>query len=93
MRPSRLILLLPLVTVLAACVMTQLPPTERLRRSKCGACHIAPAAASLPRKELEAALTKHEKRVPLTAEEKAELIDYLAVKPPSDGEPKPSSAQ
>ena len=93
MRPLKLILLLHLITVVAACVMTQLPPTERMRRSKCGACHIAPAAASLPHKELETAMTKHSKRVPLTAEEKAELVDYLAIKPPPDGEVKPSGVQ
>ena len=65
------------VLSLAACVMTKLPPPEQLRRSKCGACHIAPAAASQDRQELEAALAKHKGRVPLSAHDKEMLVNHL----------------
>ena len=72
--------LLLLALVLPACTLKQLPPSERLRRSKCGACHIAPAPASFARTKLEAVLDEHKGRVPLTGAERATLITRL-VKP------------
>jgi hypothetical protein len=65
------------LTTAIACSVTQLPPPERLRRSKCSACHIAPAVGSMNKTTLEAALNKHKGRVPLTAEDRAALVKHL----------------
>ena len=69
--------LLVFLAAALACGITQLPPPERLRRSKCGACHIAPAVGSMDTATLEAALNKHKSRVPLTAEDRAALVKHL----------------
>ena len=48
--------------------------------SKCGACHTAPDPKTRTRGYLEDALSRHRKRVRLTSDEWAEMIDYLAVR-------------
>ena len=74
---ARLIVLLCLLV--PACTLTRLPPAERMRRSKCGACHIAPGAGSMTIKSFAAAMADHKRRVPLTPEEintlKAHLVN------------------
>ena len=47
--------------------------------SKCGACHTAPDPKTRTRGHLEDALSRHRKRVRLTSDEWAEMIDYLAM--------------
>lgn len=47
--------------------------------SKCGACHTAPDPKTRTRGHLEDALSRHRKRVRLTSDEWAEMIDYLAL--------------
>lgn len=50
-----------------------------LHTSKCGSCHTAPAPKTRTREHLEDAFARHKKRVRLSGEEWAELIDYLAL--------------
>ncbi len=47
--------------------------------SKCGACHAAPDPKTRTREYLEDALSRHKRRVRLTRDEWAEMLDYLAM--------------
>jgi hypothetical protein len=59
------------------------PETAAIARThaqKCGACHAPPEPGTRARMALDAALTRHkaQNRVRLTAEQWAEMLDYLA---------------
>jgi hypothetical protein len=47
--------------------------------SKCGSCHAPPAPKTRTRDHLEEALSRHKRRVHLTREEWAAMVDYLAM--------------
>ncbi len=47
--------------------------------SKCGSCHAAPGPKTRTREHLEDAFARHKKRVRLTNDEWAEMVDYLAM--------------
>jgi hypothetical protein len=47
--------------------------------SRCGGCHRLPDPKTRTREHLEDALSRHRKRVHLTSEEWAQMIDYLAM--------------
>jgi hypothetical protein len=47
--------------------------------SKCGACHTLPYPQTRTRRHLEEAFTRHKRRVHLTDEEWAAMLDYLAM--------------
>lgn len=67
------------VTLLAsACVISRLPPDEALRRSKCSACHPPPEPGQHDRAALRRALDEHQRRVPLTAEQRSRLLRHLS---------------
>jgi hypothetical protein len=51
-----------------------------VHRAKCGACHTRVEPGTRTRAQLEAALSRHRKRVRLTEAEWAEMIDYLAAR-------------
>ena len=50
-----------------------------IRTSKCGACHTPPQPGSRTRAHLEDAFTRHRKRVHLSNDQWAAMIDFLAV--------------
>jgi hypothetical protein len=50
----------------------------RLHRSRCGACHVRVEPGQRSREVLDAALTRHRKRVSMYEEQWAAMIDYLA---------------
>ena len=52
----------------------------RIHKSRCGACHVRVEPGERTRAELEAALSRHRKRVHLTDDQWSEMIAYLAVK-------------
>lgn len=47
--------------------------------SKCGACHTRPEPRTRTREHLEQAFSRHRRRLRLTQDEWAEMLDYLAV--------------
>lgn len=47
-------------------------------RSKCGSCHVPVKPGSHPRDELETVLRRHRKRVRLSDDQWAELVNFLA---------------
>jgi hypothetical protein len=47
--------------------------------SKCGACHTRPDPRTRTREHLEEAFSRHRRRVRLTKDEWAEMLDYLAI--------------
>jgi hypothetical protein len=50
-----------------------------IHASKCGACHTRPDPRTRTRGHLEEAFSRHKRRVRLTEEEWAEMVDYLAM--------------
>ena len=54
------------------------PPIAEVHVEKCGACHSLPAPRTRSREHLEQAFARHHRRVHLTAEEWAAMVDYLA---------------
>jgi hypothetical protein len=59
-------------------------PTEQgatrivaIHRSKCGSCHTPVQPGSLPRTEAEAAMGRHHRRLKLSDQDWAGMIDYL----------------
>lgn len=58
------------------------PAIAEVHKHQCNRCHRLPPPGAHPRPYLEDALSHHHKRVHLTDEEWAQLIDYLAA---SDG--------
>jgi hypothetical protein len=60
-----------------------MPPETRaiaaMHLSKCGSCHTRPEPRTRTREHLEDALSRHRKRVRMTADEWARMIDYLAM--------------
>jgi hypothetical protein len=54
-------------------------PIAALHTSKCGACHAPPDPRTRSRGYLEDALSRHRRRVRLTSDEWAAMIDYLAM--------------
>jgi cytochrome c5 len=54
------------------------PPIAAVHRSKCGACHKLPAPGTRTRAHLEDAFARHRKRVRLSEDEWAALVDFLA---------------
>jgi hypothetical protein len=60
------------------------PPQEQgatrivaIHRSKCGSCHTPVQPGSLARSEAESAMGRHHRRVKLTDQEWAGMVDYL----------------
>jgi hypothetical protein len=51
----------------------------RVHASKCGSCHTPPDPETRTRPHIEEAFSRHKKRVRLTSEEWAMMVDYLAV--------------
>ena len=47
--------------------------------SKCGCCHTLPAPQTRTRDHLEDAFARHKRRVHLTPDEWAAMVDYLAM--------------
>ncbi len=54
------------------------PPIAKLWRARCGACHVRVEPRSRSRAVIDAALSRHRKRVRLTEEQWAQLADFLA---------------
>ena len=52
-----------------------------IHRSRCGNCHVRVEPGTRTRAELDEAFTRHRKRVRLSDQEWAKMVDYLA----SDG--------
>jgi hypothetical protein len=71
----------------AACAAAPSPGTSEPERpaiaavhvSKCGSCHTRPDPRSRTREHLEDAFARHKRRVRLTSDEWAAMVDYLAV--------------
>ncbi len=74
-------LLLCLSPWLGACSRPPLAAGERLRRSKCSACHVPPEPRRYDRSGWEDVLDLHRERVPLSAGQRALLLDHLAPNP------------
>lgn len=55
------------------------PKVAGVWRSKCGACHVPVEPGSHSREQLETALSRHRKRVRLSEDQWAELVDFLAM--------------
>jgi len=53
-------------------------PIARIHKAKCGACHQRVEPGQRTRAQLEDAFTRHRKRVHLTEEQWAQMVDYLA---------------
>ncbi len=78
-----------LLPTLTACAAAPAPgewatPTERdaiatMHVSKCGSCHAPPVPKTRTRQHIEDAFSRHKKRVRLTDEEWAMMVDYLAM--------------
>jgi hypothetical protein len=69
-------------------------PTEhnamaKVHASKCGSCHTPPDPGTRTREHIEDAFSRHRKRVLLTNEEWAMMVDYLAI---PDGKAAPQAA-
>jgi cytochrome c5 len=58
------------------------PAIAEVHKHQCNRCHTLPQPGQHPRSFVEQALARHHKRVHLTDDEWAQLIDYLAA---SDG--------
>jgi hypothetical protein len=54
---------------------------SRIHRSRCRTCHVRVEPGERTRGQLEAALARHHKRLRLTDEEWAEMVDYLSQQP------------
>lgn len=77
--PARILLIIAALAWLwLACSSVQLKPGERLMRAKCTACHLQPERDRFDRGEWTEVLDEHRERFPLTAQEKQELLDWLA---------------
>ncbi len=78
-----------LLPSLAACAAAPAPsgstaPTEgiaiaKVHASKCGSCHSPPQPDTRTREHIEDAFSRHKRRVRLTNEEWAMMVDYLAM--------------
>jgi hypothetical protein len=57
-------------------------PSEiaRIHKRRCGSCHVRVEPGERTREQLEAALSRHRKRVHLSEEQWGQMVDYLAVK-------------
>jgi Fe2+ transport system protein FeoA len=55
-----------------------LPPIAEVHAEKCGACHSLPAPRTRSREYLEQAFSRHHRRVHLTSEDWAAMVEYLA---------------
>jgi Fe2+ transport system protein FeoA len=55
-----------------------LAPIAEVHAEKCGACHSLPAPRTRSREYLEQAFSRHHRRVHLTPDEWAAMVDYLA---------------
>ena len=53
-------------------------PIAHIHKAKCGACHVRVEPGERTRAQLQDAFTRHRKRVHLTEEQWAQMIDYLA---------------
>jgi hypothetical protein len=51
----------------------------RVHVRKCGSCHTPPDPETRTREHIEEAFSRHKKRVRLTSEEWAMMVDYLAM--------------
>ena len=78
---ARSLLALVLVALLAGCeppLAPDAPPIARVWMSRCGACHIRVEPDTRSKSYLEDAFKRHQKRVSLTPDEWAQMVDYLA---------------
>jgi hypothetical protein len=55
-------------------------PIARIHKAKCGSCHVRVEPGQRTRAQLEDAFTRHHKRVRLTEEQWAQMVDYLAAR-------------
>lgn len=63
---------------IGSCVAVVWTPSQRLFRSKCGACHRRPARTRFDRAGWERVLNKHSRRFTLTPQDKKQLLDWLS---------------
>jgi hypothetical protein len=54
------------------------PPIAAVARNQCGRCHVAPEPRSRARAEVESAVSRHARRVRLTADEWTAMVEYLS---------------
>jgi hypothetical protein len=54
------------------------PPIARIHRAQCGKCHVRVEPGERTREQLEAAFPRHHRRVRLTDDEWAQMVEYLA---------------
>ena len=52
----------------------------RIHRARCGSCHLRVEPGERTRAEIEAVVPRHHKRVHLSEEQWAEMVDYLAAR-------------
>ncbi|MEO8874652.1 MAG: hypothetical protein ABI461_03615 [Polyangiaceae bacterium] len=55
-----------------------------IHRSRCGNCHVRVEPGERTRAELESAFARHRKRVKMSDEEWARMVDYLASDKPAE---------
>ena len=74
-----------LCCTVAACAPAGSPANEPaialVHRRQCGRCHAPPETGKHDRPYLEEALAPHRKRVHMSEDEWAQMIDYLAAQP------------
>jgi len=68
----------PAASAPAPDVKPELRPIAAMHASKCGACHVRPEPRTRTREHLEEAFSRHRKRVRLSEDEWARMVDYLA---------------
>ncbi len=81
MRVACLVLAVAPALLAAACAPASAPdapPIAALHTRTCGKCHAPPPPGGHTRAELEDAFARHKKRAHLSADEWAQMIDYLA---------------
>ncbi len=66
------------------------PPIARIHKAKCGQCHKRVEPGLRTRVQLEDAFTRHRKRVHLTEEQWAQMVDYLAIPDSAGAAPAPA---
>jgi Dihaem cytochrome c len=79
-----LLMIIGMAVAFQACATVQVkkdgPPVDpgyRLFKSKCSACHLRPEPNQYDAQSWEGILTKHNRKVPLTDEERMQLLTFL----------------
>jgi hypothetical protein len=82
MRTTAIALVLAAAAAACGASNAQVPESARnvamIRTAKCGNCHEPPEPGSRTRAHLEDAFTRHKKRVHLSDDQWAAMVDYLA---------------